>query len=211
MILIAIQEIPNYFTDSNSIEIKDEIYNSLCELMKINSQMKNKNFPASFSHHMKTDLPEEKDKIQFCHGAPGFIHLYLIAWKFYEKDEFLNFAVEHGELIWKKGILKKGFSLCHGICGNAYCLYALYKFSNQKVWLERFLDFLFLVFNNSLDKIISEYDDRSRYIIGTADTPYSLMEGIGGIICLISDFLSTLQSQNNDNNLDYVFFPGYEI
>jgi len=209
IMLEAIQDIPNYFDNQYSSEMKKDIFYSLIELIKLKTHMKTGNFPSSFSHQMKTSVSESNDKVQFCHGAPGFIHLFLLAWKIYDNDQFLNCAIDLGELVWKKGILKKGYSVCHGISGNAYCLYALFKYTNQKIWYERFIDYLFIVFNKSANKIISETEDRSRYVTGVPDTPYSLMEGIGGLICLISDFLSSWHSRNK--NIDYVVFPGYEI
>jgi hypothetical protein len=42
-------------------------------------------------------------------------------------------TLEHAaELTWTEGLLKKGNSLCHGITGNAYCLYSL-----SKAWKKR--------------------------------------------------------------------------
>ena len=62
--------------------------------------------------------------VHFCHGAPGVVTaLAKCAWMFPELGialglkEVLEVSLNH---IWKYGVLKKGFGLCHGISGNAY-------------------------------------------------------------------------------------------
>ena len=62
--------------------------------------------------------------VHFCHGAPGIAPtLARFAEMFPEIGiqmgikEVVETALGH---IWKYGVLKKGFGLCHGISGNAY-------------------------------------------------------------------------------------------
>ncbi len=62
--------------------------------------------------------------VHFCHGAPGIVTaLAKFAEIFPEMaiqmgiKEVLQVNLDH---IWKYGVLKKGFGLCHGISGNAY-------------------------------------------------------------------------------------------
>jgi hypothetical protein len=40
---------------------------------------------------------------------------------------FLAAARRAGEVVWARGLLKKGPGLCHGVAGNGYALLALYK------------------------------------------------------------------------------------
>lgn len=40
---------------------------------------------------------------------------------------YLAAAERAGELVWQRGLLRKGPGLCHGISGNAYALARLYK------------------------------------------------------------------------------------
>jgi lantibiotic modifying enzyme len=62
--------------------------------------------------------------VHFCHGAPGIVTALA---KF--SEIFPEMSIQMGikevvevnlEHIWKFGVLKKGFGLCHGISGNAY-------------------------------------------------------------------------------------------
>lgn len=42
-------------------------------------------------------------------------------------ESYLAAALRAGELVWQRGLLKKGPGLCHGVAGNAYALARLYK------------------------------------------------------------------------------------
>ncbi|PIO59265.1 hypothetical protein TELCIR_19278, partial [Teladorsagia circumcincta] len=56
--------------------------------------------------------------VHWCHGAAGVILLCLTLWKRYGDQKYLKAAVRCGELIWNKGVLKKGPGICHGVGGN---------------------------------------------------------------------------------------------
>jgi lantibiotic modifying enzyme len=40
---------------------------------------------------------------------------------------YLQAAQRAGEVVWQRGLLKKGPGLCHGVAGNAYALLRLWK------------------------------------------------------------------------------------
>ena len=68
----------------------------------------------------------ENDKlVQFCHGSPGVIFTYLKASEIFPKDaaRYLNMAEKCADAIWRRGILRKGYGLCHGTSGNAYAFF----------------------------------------------------------------------------------------
>ena len=56
--------------------------------------------------------------VHWCHGAPGVIYVLAKAFLVWKDEKYLSAAVRCGELIWKKGLLKKGPGLCHGIAGK---------------------------------------------------------------------------------------------
>uniref|UniRef100_A0A1I7WEY1 PAP2_C domain-containing protein n=1 Tax=Heterorhabditis bacteriophora TaxID=37862 RepID=A0A1I7WEY1_HETBA len=64
--------------------------------------------------------------IHWCHGAPGVIYLLLTMWIKYRNEKYLTAALRSGELIWQKGILKKGPGLCHGVSGNGTVIFYLF-------------------------------------------------------------------------------------
>ena len=53
------------------------------------------------------------------------------------EEKFLQAAVACSEAIWKRGILKKGYGICHGTAGNAYAFLAMFKLTNDQKYLYR--------------------------------------------------------------------------
>lgn len=78
------------------------------------SQMANGNWPSSVG---KTDA----SLVQFCHGAPGFLHSLASLWaSFPGLRHEIDASVEKARrCVWREGLLRKEPSLCHGILGNA--------------------------------------------------------------------------------------------
>jgi hypothetical protein len=173
--------------------IEDDIKITLDYLIKI--KFKSGNFPADFG--------DTSDKLlHFCHGATGAIPLYLLSYEFFNKDEYLNSALEAGETLWLRGLLLKGNSICHGISGGSYSLNSLYRFTQDTKWKNRSFLFAFATFDEDIQSIVKQHDDPQRNVTGISDIPFSLMEGNGGVVSLFSDLL---------NDSEFVKFPGYEI
>ncbi|UNI24162.1 hypothetical protein JDV02_009931 [Purpureocillium takamizusanense] len=63
-------------------------------------------------------------RVQFCHGAPGFVFaLQSLRPHYPDFAERFDKAIHKGrEVTWAKGVLKKEPSLCHGVLGNALSL-----------------------------------------------------------------------------------------
>jgi hypothetical protein len=53
--------------------------------------------------------------------------LAVLAVVLQDATTFLAAARRAGEVVWERGLLKKGPGLCHGVAGNGYALLALYK------------------------------------------------------------------------------------
>ncbi|KUI74094.1 LanC-like protein 2 [Cytospora mali] len=62
--------------------------------------------------------------VQFCHGAPGFLHsLVSLRPYFVNLQQKMDAALEKGrQCVWREGLLRKEPSICHGIFGNALAL-----------------------------------------------------------------------------------------
>ncbi|KAE9412075.1 hypothetical protein Angca_003868 [Angiostrongylus cantonensis] len=104
----------------------------------------------------------------------------------------LQAALRCGELIWEKGVLKKGPGICHGVGGNGYALLMLYRASGNEEWLQRARCFGLLL----LDKKI-------RAAQRTPDSPFSLFEGLSGALCFMVDLVP--------ENIDRAQFPLYPV
>ena len=110
-------------------------------------------------------------------------------------------ALEH---IWKYGVLKKGFGLCHGISGNAYtfispAIQTLLQ-ENKNEYLKKARLMALLYEEEGVMKEIRTFNFKDRFVVGRSDEPYSLMVGVAGDICFTMDVL------NGQGH-----FPGYDI
>lgn len=162
------------------------------------------------SGNLPSSIGKEKDTlVHFCHGETGFIILYLYAYKVFQDEKFLEAALKSGEDLWKRGILLKGNGICHGISGGAYALYSLFKTTKETKWRLRSFLFANAILDENVQTLCRKYEDPQRIVVGIPDSPYSLMEGNGGVICLFSDILNECDSNTNENLA--IRFPGFEI
>ncbi|OXB59045.1 hypothetical protein ASZ78_006956 [Callipepla squamata] len=126
------------------------------------------NYPSSLSN--------ETDRlVHWCHGAPGVIHMLMQAYKTFKEDKYLKDAMECSDVIWQRGLLRKGYGICHGTAGNGYSFLSLYNLTQDKKYLYRACKFA---------EWCLEYGAHGCRI---PDRPYSLFEGMAGAIHFLSD------------------------
>jgi len=168
-ILVMLLRVAKFLTESEVQEVTQTI--DYLITLKLDSG----NYPTSLESH--------NDKlVQWCHGATGFVLLLLAAHRHLKDDKYLEAAKDAGELVWERGLLKKGVGLCHGISGNAYALLALHHATKNTAYFQRALAF-------------AEYamDWHSLTKAGTLslpDRPLSLFEGLAGSVMLWNDLLT---------------------
>ncbi|XP_029445426.1 lanC-like protein 2 isoform X2 [Rhinatrema bivittatum] len=140
------------------------------------------NYPSSLSN--------ESDRlVQWCHGAPGVIHMLLQAYKIFKEEKYLKDAMECSDVIWQRGLLRKGYGICHGTAGNGYAFLSLYRLTQDKKYLYRACKF-------------AEWClDYGAHGCRIPDRPYSLFEGMAGAIHFLSDMLAPESSR----------FPAFEF
>lgn len=140
------------------------------------------NFPSSLSN--------ESDRlVHWCHGAPGVIHMLIMAHKVFKEEKYLKEATECAEVIWQRGLLRKGYGICHGSAGNGYAFLSLYKLTQERKYLYRACKFA---------EWCLGYGTHGCRI---PDRPYSLFEGIAGTIYYLSEMA----------NPDASCFPAFEL
>mmetsp|Transcript_32880 Transcript_32880/g.37299 ORF Transcript_32880/g.37299 Transcript_32880/m.37299 type:complete len:443 (-) Transcript_32880:95-1423(-) len=132
---------------------------------------------------------ENAKLVHWCHGAPGMIPLFCLASKYYRNDRYLQVASKAGECIWEKGVLKNGNSLCHGVTGNAYFFLTLYRYTQEKIWLQRAQVFGLLTIDSQVQEEQASHHHHQRAVKGKPDHPYSLMEGLAGTVSFLCDCL----------------------
>lgn len=115
--------------------------------------------------------------------------MFIAAYKIFGDIKYLNAAKRASIPVWKYGLLRKGLGLCHGISGNAYVFLTLYQVTKEKVYLNQAIQFCYF----GLEK--------EKELISVPDTPYSLFEGVCGMVCLCNDLLYPLQGK----------FPAFQL
>ncbi|MEQ2199091.1 Glutathione S-transferase lancl1, partial [Xenoophorus captivus] len=83
----------------------------------------------------------------------------------FKEEKYLKEAVDCAEVIWQRGLLRKGYGICHGTAGNGYAFLTLYKFTQEKKYLYRACKFA---------EWCLDYGTHGCRI---PDRPYSLFEG----------------------------------
>ncbi|XP_032406987.1 lanC-like protein 2 isoform X1 [Xiphophorus hellerii] len=140
------------------------------------------NFPSSLSN--------ESDRlVHWCHGAPGVIHMLIMAYKMFKEEKYLKEAIDCAEVIWQRGLLRKGYGICHGTAGNGYAFLTLYKLTQEKKYLYRACKFA---------EWCLDYGTHGCRI---PDRPYSLFEGMAGTIHYLSEMANPEASS----------FPAFEL
>ncbi|XP_076686240.1 glutathione S-transferase LANCL1 isoform X1 [Andrena cerasifolii] len=140
------------------------------------------NFPSSIGSHT--------DKlVHWCHGAPAMPMLFCLAYEIYQDDRYLKTALQCGEVVWSRGLLKKGYGICHGVAGNAYTFLSLFQQTKDVKHLYRACKFA--------DWCMDFGTHQNRI----PDRPFSLFEGVAGTIYFLIDMQNPLSAK----------FPTYTV
>ncbi|XP_025194350.1 lanC-like protein 3 homolog isoform X2 [Melanaphis sacchari] len=149
-----------------------------CIDILISLQTTSGNFPCAMDELGSRKRPEKDELVHWCHGAPGVVYLLAKAYLVFKEPSYLECCLKCGDLVWAKGLLKKGPGLCHGIAGNGYVFLLLYRLTGDTKHLNRAVQFGKFVFTD-------ECIQGSR----RPDNLYSLYEGLAGTVCYLSDLI----------------------
>lgn len=129
------------------------------------------------SGNLRSSIDSNRDRlVHWCHGAPGHVMLLAKASQVYNDSTYLDRAKEIAtNVIMKRGLLRKGVGLCHGISGNAYSLLTIGRMTEDPIWMQRGKSFAHFALDhlNELEMI--------------PDRPYSLYEGVAALAVLLLD------------------------
>ena len=138
---------------------------------------------------------DKEPLLHWCHGAIGAVFLFTQASNVFGNGKgitYLEVAARCGEAVWRRGLLRKGPGLCHGVSGSAYALLRLYKSTGgDEKWLFRANQMA--EFMGSSEEFLKE--------ARVPDHPASLYEGWAGAACLYADLMEP----------DYAAFPLFEL
>ncbi|XP_075969555.1 lanC-like protein 2 [Anticarsia gemmatalis] len=166
----------------NIVEMRSYIRPAIDWLL--NQRFPSGNFPSSLSGSSSDRL------VQWCHGAPGFVQLCVLAAQVFGEESYMKIAHQACDIIWQRGLLTKGYSICHGVSGNAYAFINMYQATKKPVYLYRaccFMEWCAV--------------ERRGTELHHPDRPASLFEGIVGRIYLAQDITNVLDAK----------FPAYSL
>ncbi|KAF2285997.1 hypothetical protein GH714_009579 [Hevea brasiliensis] len=148
-------------------------------------------FPSG--NYPSSEGSESDRLVHWCHGAPGVALTLVKAAEVFGDHEFLQAALDAGEVVWNRGLLKR-VGMCHGISGNTYVFLSLYRLTGNVEYLYRARAFACFLHDRA-QKLISEGKMHG------GDRPYSLFEGVGGMAYLFFDMIEPSEAR----------FPAYEL
>lgn len=161
-------------------QIEDLVRPSIDYMLKL--QFPSGNCPSS--HGSTTDK-----LIHWCHGAPGWIYMFVAAYQRFQDDKYLTAAKQCAEVIWHRGLLQKGYGICHGTAGNAYAFLLMFKVTKEKTYLYK------------ATKFAEWCLDYGKHGCRTPDRPFSLFEGMAGTIYFLADLMDPSNAK----------FPAFEL
>lgn len=172
------------------MQIKDPSFNDTLQTLvrptvdwMLSLQFPSGNCPSSIGSSSGDKL------IHWCHGAPGWIYMFIKAYQLFSDEKYLEAAKRCSAVIWERGILKKGYGICHGTAGNGYAFLAMYRMTNDQKYLYQAYKF-------------AEWCiDYGKHGCRIADAPYSLFEGMAGTIYFLIDLLDPSNAR----------FPAFEL
>uniref|UniRef100_A0A0A9XEN6 LanC-like protein 3 homolog n=2 Tax=Lygus hesperus TaxID=30085 RepID=A0A0A9XEN6_LYGHE len=135
------------------------------------------NFPCDFGEIGAEATVVRDELVHWCHGAPGVFYLLLKAFYRWHESKYLVAATKAVDLMWEKGLLKKGPGICHGVAGNGYPFLLMYKMNKDPKYHYRANEFAKFLYTEDFKK--------SR----VPDAPHSLYEGYAGTMCFLADVM----------------------
>lgn len=172
----------HFLTEINALDATHLIQNGLHFVLSLECDQ----YGLRGSHGFYPTTSEASNQsalVQWCHGSTGAVFLFSKAYEIFQNEAFLDAAIRAGEVVWERGLSKKGPGLCHGVAGNGYAFLKLYKVTGEEKFLMRascFAEFMM---------------SREFLTARVPDNPYSLFEGWAGALCFLLDMLDPLNSQ----------------
>eukprot|EP00759_Apiculatamorpha_spiralis_P012698 PhF_6_TR19642/c0_g1_i1/m.28657 len=123
--------------------------------------------------------------VHLCHGAPGFVWLWLQAYKILlteNKEVYLQQARNAAQVVWERGVLAYSLSLCHGMAGALVCMLKMFHVTKE---VEYFHKAVFIA--GMVEKHIDE-------MWGKSDRPLSMYEGLSGLGVAVLEFILSAES-----------------
>ncbi|SPP80726.1 lanC-like protein 3 homolog [Drosophila guanche] len=140
------------------------------------------NFPVSMED-LCTGRDPDRRLLHWCHGAPGAVYLLAKAYLIFKDETYLTAIRQAADLVWVRGVLRKGPGICHGVASGGYVFLLLFRLTNEMLYHYRALKFMEVLTD-------ADYQEQARM----PDRPHSLFEGVAGTVCFLVDLLNPEQA-----------------
>ncbi|CAH8869469.1 unnamed protein product [Trichobilharzia szidati] len=172
-ILFSLMLFPGYMKSKPDAE--KLICDSLFYLMQI-TPSETGNLPSATDEiGRNTKSLEPNVLVHWCHGATGAVFAYARAYILWRDERFLAECRRCANVVWERGLLKKGPGICHGVAGGGYVFLLLYRLTGETVYLHRATAFAHFMESDAFRTA------------RCPDCPYSLFEGLAGTACFYAD------------------------
>ncbi|KAH9855565.1 hypothetical protein C2E23DRAFT_813811 [Lenzites betulinus] len=174
------------------------------------------------SKQVLVDEETDDTPVQWCHGAPGYMMLFSALLRRAAlspntcplpdalRKSVVAATTRAGDLVYERGLLRKGVGLCHGVGGSVYALLALsdaldappahpqtpgsHAYSTQEVQRAPQTHVWLLRAAHLADLATAYQGWTQKGEMGVPERPYSLYEGIAGMCCAWAEVLLRLQN-----------------
>jgi len=143
---------------------------------------------------MPSDRP---DRVQWCHGTPGFIGLFIKAYQTFGDESYLQVAAKAANFTEINGVILKGNLVGHGAAGNSYLVMAMFMPTQDPIWLRKAVGMQMVALNSSIAT------DSYSCISGSA-----WLDGNGGSGFIFSDLVATANDPTRLGELAFAM-PAY--
>ncbi|KAI0763935.1 hypothetical protein BD413DRAFT_483226 [Trametes elegans] len=167
---------------------------------------------ASHEDPQKLGVDDDFDEqlVQWCHGAPGFLMFFSALLRRAAlspeacplptglHDPVVAALKRAGELVYTRGLSRKGVGLCHGVGGSVYALLAVSEAldhvpAHPHSADEMAKDAYWLVRAAHLADLATGYEALThKGEMAVPERPYSLYEGLAGMCCAWAEVLMRL-------------------
>ncbi|KAA3681201.1 uncharacterized protein DEA37_0007844 [Paragonimus westermani] len=174
-ILFALMLFPSYFKANPTAE--QLVRQSLLFMIGVTPAATG-NLPAAMDEvdSSRRRRPDSDVLVHWCHGATGAILAYARAYILWKDERYLTECYRCADVVWQRGLLKKGPGICHGVAGSGYVFLLMYRLTGRPLYLHRASNFAYFM--------QTDVFRQAR----RPDCPYSLFEGLAGTACFYADF-----------------------
>jgi hypothetical protein len=140
------------------------------------------------SGNLPSSLGSKTDSlVHWCHGAPGAVSMLCQAAAAYPdgRQAYLDAAADAAKVVSQRGLVKKGFGICHGIGGNGLALLSLHAHTGDEGMRAQATRFALFACQPACD----DSERIKKELLTTPDSPHSLFEGYAGVACLLAALL----------------------